>query len=249
MSMPLVQQDQSLTQPPLGNVIFGPGSAEEWASHNRPAEAVPADRMPAVEPGPNDQPLTQRKPRTRRRRIAGISLYELIGQTLALLGTLIIAGLIWAVGAYFTLRFLDMWGAQEKLELLLTTFGITLSVGMLYWITRSAPLIMTVIETFFLPRWNWPWTPVTEQVIPSGAYRWLVFGAVLAPDVYTTTAGLSNWVAEVFGLTAGWSLVAAIVLGIAIAIIPEKIARRVLVELKTLWTPPAKQIWQLITQR
>ncbi|HEY0739309.1 MAG TPA: hypothetical protein VGD69_30585 [Herpetosiphonaceae bacterium] len=247
--MPLVQQDQSLIQPPLGNVIFGPGSVEEWASHQRPVEAVPTERTPAAEPATNDQPTIQQRPRTRRRRIAGISLYELIGQTLALLGTLALAGLIWAIGAYFTLRFLDDWGAQTKLQSLLTTFGMTPTPEMLYWMTRSAPVIMTTIEVFLLPRWNWPWTPESELRPSSGSYRWLVFGAVITPDVYTTVAGLSNWVAQVLGLTAGWSTVAAVVLGVAIAISPEKIGRRVLAELKVLWGPIVKRMVHMITRR
>lgn len=247
--MPLVQQDRSLTQPPLGNVIFGPGSAEEWASHRRPVEAAPTERTTAAEPATNDQPTIQQRPRTRRRRIAGISLYELSGQTLALLGTLALAGLIWAIGAYFTLRFLDDWGAQTKLQSLLTTFGMTPTQEMLYWMTRSAPVIMTVIEIFFLPRWNWPWTEATEQVTPSSPYRWLIFGAVLTPDVWTTAAGLSSWVARVLGLTAGWSTVAAIVLGMVIAISPEKIGRRVLAELKVLWGPIVKRMVHMITRR
>lgn len=249
MRMPLVQQEQLSSQTRLGDMIFGSPSVEQWPRSDRPAEASTADRVPVAVPSPQEQPIIQQKDRARRRRAARISLYELFGQTLALLGTLAIAGLIWAIGAYFTLHFLDTWGAQQKLGLLLTTFGMTPSPVMLYWMTRSVPLVMTVIEAFLLPRWNWPWTPAAEQVIPSGKYRWLIFGAILTPDVYTTAAGLATWVFETFSWTAGWSIAAAAVLGFMIAISPEKIARRVLVDLKMLWTPLAKQGWHIITQR
>ncbi|HEX6287900.1 MAG TPA: hypothetical protein VFZ66_01860, partial [Herpetosiphonaceae bacterium] len=133
------------------------------------------------------------------------------------------------------------WGAQAKLGVLLATFGMTPAPLMLYWMTRSVPLIMTVIEAFLLPRWNWPWTPRGAQVTPSGGYRWLVFGAVLTPDVYTTAAGLTGWVAGVLGLSVGWSVVGAAMLGTVIAISPEKIGRRVLAELQALWTPVMMQ--------
>ena len=246
--MPLVQQEQIRTQPSLGNMILRPDSTEQWPRSDRAAEASTVERVPVVAPSPQEQPTFQPKPRTQR-RAARISLYELFGQTLALLGTLAIAGLIWAIGAYFTLHFLDTWGAQQKLGLLLTTFGMTPSQVMLYWMTRSVPLVMTVIEAFLLPRWNWPWTPAAEQVIPSGKYRWLVFGAILTPDVYTTAAGLATWVLEMLSWTAGWSIAAAAVLGFAIAISPEKIARRVRVDLTMLWPPHAKHVWHMITQR
>ncbi|HEX6291281.1 MAG TPA: hypothetical protein VFZ66_19010, partial [Herpetosiphonaceae bacterium] len=151
--MPLVQQESISSQPRVGELLFRPNAAEWWPERERPADPAMTEIAPAAQPAITE-PTTERKARSRRRRIAGISLYELLGQTTALLGTLMIAVVIWAIGAYFTLRFLDAWGAQAKLGVLLATFGMTPAPLMLYWMTRSVPLIMTVIEAFLLPRWN-----------------------------------------------------------------------------------------------
>lgn len=172
------------------------------------APAVTIERVERTESAP---------PRVSKKMAAAAGLYDRIGITLALLGSLAIATGLWWVGAYFTLRFLA--GAGLKMA----------ATDMAAWLI---PATITAIELWLLSRIRSNWQAL------------VVFLAVLAFDLGTSWGGFVEWGAgRHIGLFAGFTIptegrtlhLIAIILGLIWAFLPEKIARWAVAELRRVW--------------
>lgn len=162
------------------------------------------------------QPKEQPQPRrTSSRRIS--TAYDKAGTTVAYAGAMFLAGLLWYLGAFFTLTFLQTQGLEIQ------------HLGLVAWLV---PLGITAIELWLMPRTGTRWQSV------------LVFLAVLAFDVGTSWSGAITWgagkhIALFNGFTlpkAGLTLHAlALVLGLVFAFLPEKIGRWAAAELWHVW--------------
>lgn len=156
--------------------------------------------------------LTQPVPSGRRStpRRAPRSGYEYILARSALLVALLLAVGIWWVGARFTLDWLRSIGVAVE------------TLGVLAW---GFPLGITALEMGML---------VARSRL---VWAWLFWGGVLLFDIYTTAAGLLLMVdgMPVLGVTISQhdvsSWVAAVAIGVLIAVVPEPAARSIWREL------------------
>lgn len=176
------------------------------AAPSLPAAAAPAGRVTTTE---------RAAPRPRARPAARSGVYDRALQTIAHLGAIAGAGLLWWIGAQFTLQFLISLGVN------LTPLGLG------QWLI---PLTITGIELSFWPK--------------EGANRNLValFMIVAGLDLITSCLGLIDLIVgrniPRLGITIQENVVvwaAAFVVAAACAFWPEKLARAGWVELRTLW--------------
>ncbi|MDP9314822.1 MAG: hypothetical protein M3R24_28765 [Chloroflexota bacterium] len=230
--MPLV------TQPQLVSSTAAAGDSVEYEVLDRPMSLEQPIKRERIDETTQRRAATAQERRTAKpsARADHTGVYRKIGQTGAYLFTIGIAVAIWLLGAYFTVAYLESLGAQQRLNTLLTTLGMSPTQNMLYWSVRMVPVGLTLIEIFLAPKINWPWLKV--PVMPSGRYQWAVFMTCLVPDTWTTAAGL--FPALALALRRGdtdrvvWG--AAVVFGLLIALVPERLARWSLIEIKNLWS-------------
>jgi hypothetical protein len=180
-----------------------------------------ANPAPVAASTPADRPTTEQtvKPErtTERKTSKHHDIYQQSLESLAYLGSLLIAAGLWAAGAYFTLRFIETLGVDF------------MSLGIFAW---AIPAIISAIELSLWPRAGRGWQRV------------LVFSLVLAFDVGSSFAGVvSVGAGKTFALFNGVTLpksgaglwVIAIGAGLVFAFIPEKIGRWAVRELRTVW--------------
>ena len=186
-------------QPPAASSARQGTMSETWP--------LPVRDAPAPKPTP-------RRPRAAPARLG--DLYARVGKSVALLGFLALAGLLWYAGASFTLAFLQTWYPVSRL-------------GLLQWLI---PLAITTTEVFLWPRWR------------TSLFQWLGFLAVLLFDVGTTVSGLLPLLAgrqvDLFGgfqlPTVGvWLYTVAVAGGLLLAYGPEKLGTWALRDLYGLW--------------
>lgn len=179
------------------------------------------DPVPAATPaGPAaivvEAPPKPAKPRAPRRAAPAIpdGLVDLVVLAIALVGVLIVAGVLWWIGASFTLAFLH--GQTASLSRL----------GLGQW---AIPVIITAVELALWPR------------LSSAVARWVIWLAFLAFDLGTSSAGFTDWGAgrtvPLFGgitFPAGgwWLWVQGLAIGMLLAFGPERMARYALGELR-----------------
>ncbi len=179
-------------------------------------QPVTTPAIPSPPPIDTQQTITtQQRPRSTTRTVGG--LYDKLGLTLALIGSLAVSALIWYAGAYFTLWFLERAGLALA------------GAGAVKWLIPAA---ITAGQLWLWPRANSPWQSL------------LVFLGFLAFDVGTSWGGFTNWAAgrriEMFsGFTIPnnglWLHGLALICGLGFAFLPEKIARWALGELRRTW--------------
>lgn len=151
----------------------------------------------------------------RARRKSNTATYDRIGYTLALIGAVSVAGIVWYVGAYYTLRGLTAFGVQVN--------------GPAWWLL---PTFITAIELWLMPKRGVGWQSI------------LMFLAILGFDVLTSWFGLrADLAGRPLPLGAGWTLpasgllfhVGCIALSLGFAFLPEKIGRWASRELWGTW--------------
>lgn len=190
LKSPFHEQDAAL----LGELII-----------ESPPEAPTKPTVPQI--------TTQKRPRP----AAPPTLYFKIQTTIALTFAMLIAGLLWITGAFFTLQALE-------------TFGIKLAgIGVWQWFI---PIAITASELALWPRRS------------TAKLQFIFFIGVLLFDIGTSFAGLIEWGAgrtfPLFeGITipdAGWGLrLTALVVALIFAFGPERLARWAGPELWKLW--------------
>ncbi len=170
-----------------------------------------------VEVIPKSTTQTTQTTQTKRTRSAPQpNIYTKIQTSIALSFALLVAGLLWIVGAFFTLQALE-------------TLGIKLAgIGIWQWFI---PIAITASELALWPRRS------------SARLQFVFFISVLLFDIGTSFAGLVQWGAgrtfPLFeGITfpeGGWGLrIIALVIALIFAFGPERLAR---------WAGP--ELWQL----
>ena len=177
----------------------------------QPATKTTTFTSPETEPMPVQQAVTARP---ERRKIARSGLYDKIGITIAQVGTIAIAGLLWFVGAFYTLAALQ-------------TFGLN-TANLLWWIV---PMVITAIELWLMPKRGTSWQSFTA------------FTIVLVVDVGTSWQGLTSFAGKTLPLFGGLTLpqggvtlhIIAGIIGLVLAFIPEKLARHGIRELLKVW--------------
>jgi hypothetical protein len=180
-----------------------------------------ANPAPAAATASGDRSATEQTIRsertTERKTSKHHDIYQQSLESLAYIGSLLIAAGLWAAGAYFTLRFIETLGVDF------------MSLGVFAW---AIPAIISAIELSLWPRAGRGWQRV------------LVFSLVLAFDVGSSFAGVvSVGAGKTFALFNGVTLpksgaglwVIAIGAGLVFAFIPEKIGRWAVRELRAVW--------------
>ena len=171
------------------------------------------EAIPQVQPTAERSPTQQTAERTRRPRL---TVYDKIGMTIAYLFSLAAAAVLWWIGARFTLVAFGGF------------FGTSLTL-LLWWLI---PIGITAIEIWLMPRRGARWQIVS------------IFLVILLVDVcsswYGTTATLGGRFVPLgtrFTVPTGGAVLHsfAIVAGIILAFIPEKLARWAASELWKLW--------------
>jgi len=161
-----------------------------------------------VETSPPPQTPTKPKAKTTHTSVPA-GLYDKAMRIIGLCGAIALMVGLWAIGAYFTLQFLE--GLGLKLA----------GAGAAAWLI---PATVTAMEIGL-----WP----AKMPTPTARLAWFL---VLAADAGTTAAGIVAYAQGkvVVGITlAGPSLViAAIVLAIGLAVSPERGVRSLWAELK-----------------
>lgn len=178
---------------------------------NQPAANSAAIPDGISQPQQQAQSVVQHKA---ERRKVNTTLYDKIGRTGAYCGVIAIGGLLWYVGAFYTLAALRSFGLQAN--------------GVLWWIV---PVIITMIELWLMPKKS------------QNGLLLAAFGLVLLVDVGTSWQGLTSFAGKTLPLFGGVTLPAsgtglhgtAAIIALVLAFIPEKIARAGAVELKKLW--------------
>lgn len=166
-------------------------------------EAIPQTSAPEVTTAPRE--------RTKR---ATASLYDKLGTSAAYSGVIAIGGLLWYVGAFYTLAALRSFGLQTN--------------GLLWW---CVPVIITTIELALMQQKS------KHQLLIG------VFALVLIIDVGTSWQGLTSFAGKTLPLFGGIQLpasgaalhITAAIIALVLAIAPEKIARAGINELKKVW--------------
>lgn len=166
--------------------------------------------------------------RSRRRSAARYDRLVQVGATaIGLLG----CALVWLIGSYFTLRWLASLGmglaatglapVHTLLQIGPADARIAWSALQPLWLTIAGawtlPLAITLIETGFDP------------VRAGGRSSRLIWGIFLSLDAATSALGIQPVLARfVSDELACWTLAA--IIGLLLALVPEKLARRLIME-------------------
>lgn len=212
--MPLLQK----AAPPVTEPIAAPATGDRAALLAHLLGAPPA--RSAAEAHPAARPRRSRNNRYDR----GV---QLAATAIGLAG----CALIWLIGSYFTLRALAALGVGLAATGLAPVHAL-LQIGpaaerlstealsarwpsiVLAW---ALPLGVTLLETGFDPART------------SGRSSRLIWGVVLSLDAVTSALGMQPILARLVGdAPLAWALAAA--LGIILAVLPEKLARRLILE-------------------
>lgn len=179
-----------------------------------PSSTPPIDVQPAEAPVIPARPRQQRA--QARAKAAGNSIDIALTAT-AYIGVILLAGLIWYLGAFYTLLFVQ---------------SIVPSVERLHLWKWSIPLIVTAIELKMWPK------PGTAKLL------WAVFVSFLIFDVGSSYSGFTGWAAgRTIPLFEGFTFpesgsaltITGIILGMVFAFAPERMVRAAAAELMTLW--------------
>ena len=168
---------------------------------------------------------------TRPSRGRSTTRYDRLVQIGALSVGLCGCALIWLLGSYFTLSWLASLGFHAAAAGLLPIHTVlhigpaearlTWSAVQSLWLSIlgawTLPLAMTLIETGFDPART------------SGRHSRLIWGVFLGLDAVTSALGLQAILVRfVPDVLVSWAL--AVIIGLLLAVVPEKLARRLIVE-------------------
>lgn len=170
---------------------------------------------PVVEPPPQRSTGRSVNPPTERTRRVKTTPYDKFGLSFAYTAAATLSAALWWVGAYFTIA-------------ALRSFGITVA-GPVWWLLPAA---VTAIEIWLMPRAGVRWQALA------------FFTVVLLVDVLSSWYGVIATLGGRFvPLGAGWTIpqdgtmlhIVAILVSLAFAFMPERLARWSLVELWKVW--------------
>ena len=198
----------------LGTALVG--SPDTATRLGAPQPVVVSPSQASAEPHTPAKPRASSQRTQARMQAAGSSLDRAM-TAVAYCGVILIAGLLWYIGAFYTLTFCrTVIPAVERLDLFM--WGI--------------PLIITAIELKMWPK------PASSKLL------WAVFVGILLFDVGSSYSGFTTWAGgRTIPLFNGFTFpqsgavlsLTGIVLGVVFAFAPERMARAAARELMDLW--------------
>ena len=200
----------------LGPAFAGPSDSPSVAVAAAPLVAPSVPSTPVTEPTAPAKPRATTQRTKARMQAAGSSLDRAM-TAVAYCGVILLAGLLWYIGAFYTLTFCrTVIPAVERLDLFM--WGI--------------PLIITAIELKMWPK------PTSSKLL------WAVFVGILIFDIGSSYSGFTTWAGgRTIPLFNGFTFpesgavlsLTGIVLGVVFAFAPERMARAAARELMDLW--------------